>query len=219
MNNNISYLVFLTLTTLAVVLPSASLLSKPLQAKPATDKKPENAPATKAKDIQSMNNLSIREVLRFLLENNDDINIQQLELLKSDSEQKKNDSAYAPILGTGGSWRRNKQRYTNSFTSGDTTDFYSFYLRAKKEFITGTYFETELENRHRGSEAITNQQFGTLGESDVFTPARLHTSALNVVLRQELLKNAFGYNYRRQDQILRNKPKFKDKISFIFALS
>ena len=153
---------------------------------------------------------SMKELIKLVLERSDPVRIQRLEILKSDTALRKSNSIYAPVLESGMQKQFTKQRYTNSFVSGDTTEITKSYIKAKKLFSSGTYFETEAADIYRSSEEVNNPAFTNLGSaSGVFTPAKLHTTNLSIVLRQELLKNVFGYNSRRNEQIQRSKAEIQ----------
>ena len=158
-----------------------------------------------------LKNLPLSQIVRLILENSTTIRIHQLKILKLDTDLLKNDSFYTPKLESGWEKKQRKNRYTNSFTRGDTVNSDKIYLRAKKEFQTGTYFEAELSNNHVRSKTTADSAINSFSgdTSNIFSPATLHTSGLRVILRQELLKNAFGYSQRRSEQILKNKAKIE----------
>ena len=154
-----------------------------------------------------------------MLDRSDPVRLQQLEILKSDTDLRKSNSVYAPVLESGWQKQISKKRYTNSFTSGDTTETTKTYIKAKKLFSSGTYFETEAADTYRSSAEINNPAFGSLSSSgDVFSPAKLHTTNLGIVLRQELLRNAFGYNSRRSEKIQQSKAQIQ-RQNLIYNMS
>ena len=148
---------------------------------------------------------SIEEVVRLILNNSDATRLKQLEILKADTGLRKTNSPYAPSIASGWQRQKTKNRYTNSFTSGDTTEIDSYFLKAKRLFSSGTYFEVQIADIYKKSDEIENPLFpSTSDTSDIFSPATLHSTQLSVVLKQELLKNAFGYSHRRSLAIQEN---------------
>ncbi len=156
--------------------------------------------------------LSLIEIVDIVLKNNEIVTQQALDVIKSDTEYLKNDSQYATTLETGLTYNKIKNKYTNSFTTGDTVDIANSYLKLKKLFSSGTYFEvgitdTDLKGNQPVSSLFTDAVNNTPGTS-IFSPRNLHTTGLSLVLRQELMKNAFGYNQRRTLENLREKKDY-----------
>jgi outer membrane protein TolC len=152
--------------------------------------------------------LSMEQTIRLVLDNNNQVRIQQLEILKSDTDLLKDESQYAPVLEGGyqSNYKRD-QKYPGYLTQGNIQDTDRLYGKVKQLFQSGTYFEAEVSD----SRFDSNRNEGDFGQSitggggDLLRPQRpLHTGALTFVLRQELLKNAFGYNQRRLNDIYRN---------------
>ena len=180
---------------------------------------------TQEKGKNKKNVLNIGEMLRLVLKNNADVILKKLELAKADTALRKDNSAYAPSLEGGWQKQITKKRYTNSFTTGDTVERSKVYLKAKKLFSTGTYFEAEIADSRIGSEQIdspfSSPNSATPFPSNIFSPSTLHTSELSIVLRQELLKNAFGVNQRRRTQMKRNEGHIRrqELIYTLFSLA
>ena len=147
--------------------------------------------------------VSIKEMVYLALRQSDHIRIQQLEIIKSDTQLRKNNSQYAPRLESGWQVEKRKDRYSNSLTRKAEVETRKVYLKAKKLFSSGTYFETEASDNRISSGRTNNPAFASFAQNDTFSPATLHTTNLSVLLRQELLKNSFGYVHRRQNQNFR----------------
>ncbi len=159
--------------------------------------------------------LSLQQIVRLVLEKNSQVHIQQLEIIKSDTALLKDEAQYSPVLEGGLTKRIYKNRYSGSFTSGNRVEENRVYLKAKKLFSSGTYFELEASDSRTGAEE-TDDALGGLGAvggdsnfEEIFPPATLHVTALTLLLRQELLKNAFGYSQRRINDINRNLSKIQ----------
>ena len=162
---------------------------------------------------KNIKNLTLEKAIQFVLDRSITVRLEQLEILKSDINLRKENAKFNPVLEGGQENQVTKLRYTNSFTSGDTIKKNKTYLRAKKLFSTGTYFETEVFQNRQKSEEIVNPAFANItgGDNDIFTPSSLYTTGLKLVLRQELLRNGFGYVDRRKNKIEKNKIQIMRK--------
>jgi len=162
--------------------------------------------------------LSIEQTIRIVLSNNNAVRLQQLEILKSDTDLLKNESPYTPVVGFSyqGSERTDKLLPSTIFSGTVINqDVYTAYLN--KLFSTGTYFQVlASDTRFDSNAGETVQTRNTLAASLAQPP--LHTEALTLVLRQELLKNAFGYNLRRLNEIARNRSSIL-RQDLIYQLS
>ncbi len=166
--------------------------------------------------------LSMEGTIRLVLDNNNSVRIQQLEILKSDTDLLKDEAQYAPVLEGGASLGyKEDEKFPGYLARGNITDTRRLYAKIKKLFQTGTYFEAEVSD----SRLDTNAGEGDLAESllggggDLIRPFRpLHTGALTFVLRQELLKNSFGYAQRRLNDINRNNAAIQ-RQNLIFELT
>ncbi|MBL8018647.1 MAG: TolC family protein [Leptospirales bacterium] len=149
--------------------------------------------------------LSLEQIVKMVLENNNLVRIQQLEILKSDTDLMKDESKYAPKIGGAYEGYQKKDKTTpGTLFSGDRVyqDKYSAYVN--KLFSSGTYFQIEASDTRFDSNAGESAAAqGTLLAQLAQPP--LHTSALTFTLRQELMKNAFGYSQRRINDISRNR--------------
>ncbi len=162
--------------------------------------------------------LSLDEVVQLLLQHNSDLRLQRLELLKADTEEKKNDSQYSPIVGLKyqGLRKTDKALGSTIFTGTETTSD-TVAASVRKLFSSGTYFEVEASHQRYDTNAGESAAVqGTLLAQLAQPP--LYTGALKVVLRQELARNAFGYSQRRLNEIARNKSKIQ-RETLIYNLS
>lgn len=153
--------------------------------------------------------LTLEQIVRMVLDNNNLVRIQQLEILKADTELLKEDAKYAPKVGASyeGYEKRDKATASTIF-SGDkiNQDTYKAYIN--KLFSTGTYFQLEASDSRFDSNAGDSAALAGTTFSRLSQPP-LHTGALTVTLRQELLKNAFGYSQRRINDIAQNNSVIK----------
>ena len=162
--------------------------------------------------------LTLEEAVKLVIKHNVDVKMQQLEILKSDTELKKDDSKYAPIIGLRyqGMAQKNKMMGSTIFSG---SKLYNDTLAAsvKKLFSSGTYFEVEVSDNRFDSNAGEGVQYeGTLLAQLSQPP--LHTGALKVVLAQELLKNSFGISQRKLRRIARNNSAIL-REQLIYSLS
>ena len=149
--------------------------------------------------------LTLKEVVHLVLDNNTLVRLQQMEILKSDTELKKSNSKYAPKASFSYSGYEKKEKYTPStMFTGTKTNQDVFKAGVDKLFSSGTYVglqvsDTRLDtNAGEGNSAYMNSFASMLAQDP------LHKGAITLTLRQELLKNAFGYSQRRLDQIAEN---------------
>ena len=215
--SRVSVVIFFILGPVGLFFFSFSSFS-PFPADLLAEQNPSSQNENKAKKL-SAKSLSMRALIRLVLDKSDPVRIRQLEILKSDTDLRKSNSIYAPTLEGGLQKQVTKKRYTNSFTSGDTTEVTRAYIKAKKLFSSGTYFETEAADNYVSSEEVNNPAFSNINSGgDIFSPAKLHTTNLSIVLRQELLRNAFGYNFRRNVKIQQSKAQIQ-RQNLIYDLS
>lgn len=166
--------------------------------------------------------LTIEETIRLVLDNNNLVRIRQLEILKSDTQLLKDEARYSPVLEGGYQSRdTTNQPFPGFLNQGNIIDTDRLYAKYKQLFVTGTYFELEAAD----SRIDTNRNEGNIFESiagnggDPLRPARpLHEGALTIVLQQELLRNAFGANQMRLNEIYRNQAAI-DRQNLIYDLT
>lgn len=184
--------------------------------KPAPDEKTE-VPAARTPQYATVPvgpdgkpaRLSLEEIVRMVLENNNLVRIQQLEILKADTELLKEDAKYAPKIGASyeGYEKREKPTASTIF-SGDKINQDTYKAYVNKLFSSGTYFQLEASDTRFDSNAGDSLALAGTTFSRLSQPP-LHTGALTVTLRQELMKNAFGYSQRRINEIAQNNSVIK----------
>ncbi|MCB1324889.1 MAG: TolC family protein [Leptospiraceae bacterium] len=174
--------------------------------------------------------LTMEQTVRLVLDNNNLVRIRQLQILQSDTPLLRDEAQYSPVL-EGGYQSQDSivapEGRTSLFTPARTeTDIY--YARLKKLFSTGTYFEVEASDtrsfthydftQNANTSSTTSSTSSFTLDSSLFRTRPLHTGALGVVLRQELLKNAFGYGQRRANDINRNLAEIQ-RQNLIYELT
>lgn len=166
--------------------------------------------------------LTMAQTIKIVLENNDDVSLQQLEILKSDTDLIKDESQYSPVLESGYSYSKTiNKKFPTYANEGNISDTGRAYAKISKLFKSGTSFQVEGSDTRIDSNAnevnLGDQIVGSGGDS--LRPKRpVHQGAVSVGLKQELLKNAFGYNQRRINSINKNNAKIL-RENLIFQLT
>ncbi|MEQ8352634.1 MAG: TolC family protein [Leptospiraceae bacterium] len=163
--------------------------------------------------------LSMKQTIQLVLNNNTSVRIQQLEILKSDTELLKDESQYTPKVDFSFESYVNKQKQTPStIFQGTQTNQDTYTAGIEKLFRSGTYFRLEGSdtrvdtNAGEGSAAQSNSLLSQLAQPP------LHTGAVRILLQQELLKNAFGYNQSRLSDIRRKQALIeRERLEFELA--
>lgn len=154
--------------------------------------------------------LSLEETIRMVLDNNSLVQIQQLEILKSDTEYLKDESKYAPVLGFGYQGYEKIDKETPSTTfSGTRMNQDKVYANVSKLFSTGTYFQLEVSDTRFDTNAGESTAAQSSSLLSRLAQPPLHTGALTLVLRQELVRNGFGYTQRRLNEIMQNNAEMQ----------
>ncbi len=163
------------------------------------------APAANFADGETLN---IEAALQRLVANGPDWRIRMIELRTADTAYALNQSQYAPTIGLSysGEVRRDPTSANTTF-SGDRTynDVYTASL--SRRFSTGTYFEIAASDARNDTNAGETADAASSDLLASLAQPPLHTAAVAFTLRQELLRNAFGYSERRLDEIARNQSR------------
>lgn len=188
------------------------LLTAELYSAPAKDtKKSGNAQLFPQKP-------SIEEVVHFVLKNNTQTQIQRLEIAKSDTEIIKLNSIYNPkVYFDATKYRKRDPEEFASPLQGNEVQQEVMAVGVNKMLTTGTYVGLEYADTKVDTNAGESPlNYMIYGEVAFFMqqPA-IHTGALTVTLSQELLKDGFGYNQRRQQDIARNNSMIqREQLTF-----
>ncbi len=186
------------LTALAIFAVAAPLAAS--EGPPNSNANPEAKPGDEA---AARTAFTLEDTLRLALRNGIETRIQQLELQLADGEERRNESQYAPVFSAGysGTQRTREENGETIFQGTESTiDVYSLGL--SKRFATGTQLSIEGSDTRFDSNAGENTQSSNL-PFNIAEEAR-HTGTVTVSLRQELLRNAFGYSEDRIQRIRRN---------------
>ncbi len=146
---------------------------------------------------------TLKEIVHFVLENNNTVRLQQLEILKSDTEKEKDDSLYTPVVRFSyqGFSKTDKETST-SILQGTKTNQNTYQAGISKLFSTGTFVDLQVQDQRFDNNAGEGR-FAT-GLAASFAQEPIHTGSVQVSVSQELLKNSFGYSLRRKSEIARN---------------
>lgn len=154
--------------------------------------------------------LSLEEVVHFVLDNNNTVRIQQLEILKSDTELKKDNAKYAPVASASyQGYEKTDKSTPSTLFSGTKTNQDVFKAGVTKLFSTGTYAGIEVSDTRYDSNAGEGTVAYYNSFASMLAQDPLHTGAVTLQLRQELLKNAFGYSQERLNQIAENNSSIQ----------
>ncbi len=149
--------------------------------------------------------ITLSEAIKKAIESNHDILSGKYDVAMADSDYKKFQSKYSPYFNAEGgitSAEYPETLYSRYGKSSKTT-----YASASlaKSFSTGTTVSAGIKN------TIASNNYGS-GATDYNNPV------IFASIEQELLKNAFGYNDRKQEEILKNAAQMQ-KDAIIYNLS
>ncbi len=148
-------------------------------------------------DIPKGKEITLGTALNRLLDNNLSIQMMKYEVLKSDSNLQKFQTKFSPFISAKGSKSQSKlDRDSLDALYGTRVDENELGLKLGKNFRTGTLVVAGYKNEYM----------------DILEPSPLMTGRITtlqnptlfIMLQQKLLKNSFGYNDRRQQDILVN---------------
>ncbi|MBW7858890.1 MAG: TolC family protein [Leptonema sp. (in: Bacteria)] len=153
--------------------------------------------------------LTLPVLLQRVIERGPIAQIQQLEILKSDTALKKESSAYTPKIAAGYEGKSTKSPDIPATMLQGTREFTdSYFLSFSKQFRTGTSFAIQgYDSRIDNNLGERDQDKGTLIEA--FASPPLHVSGIQVSLGQELLRNYFGFQGKLSEQIAKNESERK----------
>ncbi|TGN18217.1 TolC family protein [Leptospira idonii] len=157
--------------------------------------------------------LSLKEAVRYAIDNNREVMRARLELAKADTELMKYEGKYSWRALANADINQNKFPFNqNNIFTGTKTQTNNYSAGFDKLFTTGTYFKVEAKQTRFDSNAFedaskTPAGFGALGIPPLFT------DSLSVTISQDLLKNAFGYKDRNMEKMLENQSEIlKDQM-------
>ncbi len=151
--------------------------------------------------------LTVERVVEYLLRNNDDVKKVLLEYKGASSELMSFRSKYdSNLYGRGSySYTENPNENTTTF-QGTSTTLGSAGVGVQKKLRTGTTISAEINGLYQNIEGagIPSMGINIGGEG--------YQSGIKVAVKQELLKNFFGYEDRLSEQKIANNEKMKKQF-------
>lgn len=150
--------------------------------------------------------LSLQEVVQLVVQNNNTIKLQKLELIKSDTDLKKEDSKYAPTIDFKfQSYEKIDKQLPQTIFQGTKINQDTYSVGIQKLFESGTFFRIEGSDTRFDSNSGENALALTNPILQQLKQPPLHTGTIKILFQQDLLKNAFGYSQKRLNEIARKK--------------
>ncbi|MFN3604694.1 MAG: TolC family protein [Leptonema sp. (in: bacteria)] len=150
--------------------------------------------------------LSLKEIVQLLIQNNHTIQLQKLEIIKSDTDLIKEEDKYSPVLDFKfQSYEKIDKQLPQSIFQGTQINQDTYTIGIQKLFESGTFFRIEGSdsrfdsNSGESALALTNPILQQLKQPP------LHTGTLKFIFQQDLLKNSFGYSQKRLNEIAKRK--------------
>lgn len=195
------------------------------QDKPS-DKENNNATEeeTKSKEKQTFMiegiEIPIEKAIELVIKKNLTLRAAKYDLIKTDTAARKFNKKYAPVVSAEGNYSNQKNPPSGS-TVFSGTEMYQMDVTASisKLFSTGTLVQLGVTEIYSDSndQALTMN----IGMSEVIIkpedPA-YHKPNFFIYIQQELLKNSFGYQDRKEEKILKNSSKMQ-RDSLLYELS
>ena len=154
--------------------------------------------------------LTMEETIKLVLQNNNLVRLQQLEIVKADTDLIKEEAKYTPKIDLKAqNYEKTDKMLPSSIFSGTRITQNTYSAGIEKLFESGTFLRLEGSdtrfdsNAGEGIAAMSNPLLSQLAQPP------MHTGAVTVSLQQELLKNAFGYSQKRLNEIARKQSALK----------
>ena len=164
--------------------------------------------ADKAAFSLSGKKVTLGDAIRLVLEQNRDTLSGAYDVAMTDSMYRKFQAKYSPYLNLESAVAQNKYPESMGTLYGSEKKSWNMSASIAKMFSSGTTLAAGLKHDY----AKTTYQATTIptnnGDSITlsgFGAPEYHQPVMFASIKQELLKNAFGYNDRRQVEILRNQ--------------
>lgn len=188
----------------------------------ASDDKPANSEKSKEKQTFTIEGVEIpiEKAIELVIKKNLTLRAAKYDLIKTDTAARKFNKKYAPVVSAEGNYSKQKNPVSgNTVFSG--TEMYQMDVTASisKLFSTGTLVQLGVTEIYSDSndQALTMN----MGMSEVVIkpedPA-YHKPNFFIYIQQELLRNSFGYQERKDEKILKNSAKMQ-RDALLFELS
>ncbi|MDH5720606.1 MAG: TolC family protein [Spirochaetia bacterium] len=152
--------------------------------------------------------LDIKEAIKLVLQNNLNLRAAKYDVIMSDTAPEAYQKKYAPVLEAEAGYQKQKMPASgNTVFSGDTFFQWQISTSISKLFSTGTMVSAGIKENWADS---NDEEFGdpAMGFYKPEDPA-LHKPSLFFSIRQELLKNSFGYSEQKMREILENRAEMQ----------
>ncbi len=157
--------------------------------------------------------LTLKDAVKYALENNRDVLKARLDLVKADTDLMKFEGKYTYRALAGADIQQNRLPFNqNNIFTGTRTQTNNYTAGIEKLFITGTYFKVDVKSTRFDSNAFENQFRTPAGFGALGIPP-LYTDTLSATLAQDLIKNSFGSQERNNEKIIKNITDNKKDIA------
>lgn len=159
--------------------------------------------------------ITLSQAIRMAIEQNHDIISGKYDVAMAYSDYERYQKKYSPFLSFEGSTKYEEYPEDMGPLAGIDKKSLNASAALAKMFSTGTTVSAGVMHEYAKSTFATIPGFGSM---DAFSDPEYHRPILFVGIQQELLKNAFGYSERRQEEIFRNRGLMQ-KENLVSALS
>ncbi len=155
--------------------------------------------------------ITLSEAIRKAIESNHDILSGKYDVAMTDTDFQKFQAKYSAYFNAEGGVTSNEypESLYNKYGKSSKTTYATASLA--KSFSSGTTVAAGITHTYSSSEVLSSAT-GQLVQSNA------HNPVVFASVEQELLKNAFGYNDRKMDAILKNSSQMQ-KDAIIYSLS
>ena len=152
--------------------------------------------------------LNIKDAIKLVLKNNLTLRAAKYDVIMSDTAPETFQKKYAPVIEAEAGYQFQKLPISGSTVfSGDEFKQWQISTSISKLFSTGTMVSAGIKETLTDSndEAFGNPAIGFYKPQD---PA-LHKPSLFFSIRQEILKNTFGFSEKKMQKILENRAQMQ----------
>ncbi len=161
------------------------------------------------------NRVSLGGAIHMVLERNKDTLTGTYDAAMVDTMYKKFLRKYALNIDLEGGYKYQKFPESLQMMSGEEQRSWDVSAALSKYFSSGTFVSAGIMHTYSKTEYIP---INLMGNQITFGDPEYNRPVLFVSIQQELLKNSFGYNERRQKEILKNTAKMQ-REALVFQLA
>ena len=169
--------------------------------------------------------ITLSDAIKKAIESNQDILSGKYDVAMSDTYYEKYQAKYSPYFSASGGVSSTDYPDLMQSQTGKNKKAVNISASIAKSFSTGTTVAAGVNNTYsditgmKGSTVIPDSSSKTgYGIMPYTSDVKANNPVVYVTLEQELLKNAFGYNDRKQEKILQNTSQMQ-KEQIIYGLS